>query len=83
MRQIGVNDLNEIEIACLMRVLSKPELDHAIVLPELLMVMNNFGLEEENDDEKPTQEDITRKKQKKNKKKLMKQMINMEKSEVY
>lgn len=32
MRTIGIVDLSELEVACLMRVLSKPEIDHAIVL---------------------------------------------------
>jgi len=43
-QQLGITDLPQLEIACLMRVLSKPELNHSIVLGEIEMVMNNFGI---------------------------------------
>ncbi len=33
------------EVACLLRVLSKPELKHGLVLNELQMVLVNFGLQ--------------------------------------
>ena len=33
---LGINDLSEKEIAYLLRVLTKPELDSAIVMPEFL-----------------------------------------------
>jgi hypothetical protein len=32
LKEIGLNELNELEVACLFKVLSKPELDHRIVL---------------------------------------------------
>lgn len=44
---MGITYLTELEIACLLRVLSKPELKHAIVLSELSMVLVNFGLPED------------------------------------
>lgn len=36
--------LSELEYACLMRVLSKPEINHSIVLSELNLVLENFGI---------------------------------------
>lgn len=59
----GNSDLTEMEAACLLRVLAKPELDNAIILNEFTMIMENFGVpdlypeeagaaaEEEDDDE--------------------------------
>lgn len=55
-------DLTEMEAACLLRVLAKPELDNAIILNEFTMIMENFGvpdvydegkgaLEEDDDDD--------------------------------
>jgi len=35
MRLLGIDHLSELEVACLMRVLSKPEINHSIVLAEL------------------------------------------------
>ena len=32
------------EIACLMRVLAKPELGNAIILNEFALIMENFGV---------------------------------------
>ena len=40
----------EFEIACLMRVISKPELDSAIILNEFVMIMENFGVIDQEDD---------------------------------
>ena len=41
---IGGEGLSDLEIACLMRVLSKPEIDHCIVVSELQLVLENFGI---------------------------------------
>ena len=41
--EIGVPELEPIQIACLMRVLGKPELSNAIRLNELEQLMANFG----------------------------------------
>jgi hypothetical protein len=41
---LGIGELKELEVACLMRVLSKPEIDHAILLNELNLVLENFGI---------------------------------------
>jgi hypothetical protein len=41
--------LSEIEIKCLMVILMKPELDNAILVQDLCMVMENFGIEEDMD----------------------------------
>ena len=43
-KELGINDLTEKEIAFLLRVLTKPELDGAIVMPEFLQIMENLGL---------------------------------------
>ena len=50
---MGVVDLEEVEVACLMRVLTKPNLENAILLKELIVIMENFGIyddEEEGDE---------------------------------
>lgn len=55
----GAEELSEMEAACLLRVLAKPELDNAIILNEFTMIMENFGVpdgeapaaEEEDDDD--------------------------------
>ena len=41
---LGGDGLSDLEIACLMRVLSKPEIDHCIVVSELQLVLENFGI---------------------------------------
>jgi hypothetical protein len=54
-REAGFIDLQEVEAACLMRVLSKPELENHIILNELVLIMENFGvtdnLEEDEEDD--------------------------------
>ena len=40
----AIDDLTEMEAACLLRVLAKPELDNAIILNEFTMIMENFGV---------------------------------------
>ena len=41
---LGIEDLTELEITCLLKVLSKTELDGAILVMEFLQIMENFGL---------------------------------------
>ena len=50
-RSIGIDDLTQREIKCLLRVLTKPEIDNAIVLDELLAIMENLGLYEAEDED--------------------------------
>lgn len=53
-KEAGFDDLSDFECKCLMKVLVKPELDNAIILNELVLIMENFGLvdqEEEDSDE--------------------------------
>lgn len=53
-KEAGMEDLSEMEAACLLRVLAKPELENAIILNEFIMIMENFGVMdnyEEDDDE--------------------------------
>jgi len=42
--ELSVKDLTDLEIACLMRVLAKPELGNAIILNEFALIMENFGV---------------------------------------
>ena len=44
LKETGIDDLQEFEVACLMRVLAKPELDNAVILNEFIMIMENFGI---------------------------------------
>ena len=53
-KEAGMEDLSEMEAACLLRVLAKPELENAIILNEFVMIMENFGVIDgdlEDDDE--------------------------------
>lgn len=55
-KELGMMELNEMEAACLLRVLTKPELESAIILNELVLIMENFGVietmgEEDYDDD--------------------------------
>ena len=43
-RELGIDDLTQKEVQYLLKVLSKPELDGAILMQELLQIMENFGL---------------------------------------
>ena len=42
--RLEIKDLSDLEIACLMRVLAKPELGNAIILNEFALIMENFGV---------------------------------------
>jgi hypothetical protein len=50
-RESGFLDLQEVEAACLMKVLSKPELENHIILNELVLIMENFGVPDNLDDD--------------------------------
>ena len=50
-KETGIDDLQEFEVACLMRVLAKPELDNAVILNEFVMIMENFGVMDHMEDE--------------------------------
>lgn len=43
-REVGFDDVTEMEVACLMKVLAKPELDGAVILNEFVLIMENFGV---------------------------------------
>ena len=49
--ETAVEELTEMEAACLLRVLAKPELDNAIILNEFTMIMENFGVPDLYDEE--------------------------------
>ena len=42
--QAGIQNLTELEVACLMRVLSKPELEDTVRYDELELLLQNFGV---------------------------------------
>lgn len=44
---MGMSDMKPIEMNCLLKVLSKPELDGAILMGEFLEIMKNFDLYDE------------------------------------
>lgn len=46
-KALGIDDLTEKEVAYLLRVLTKPEYDGAIVMEELLHIMENLGIYED------------------------------------
>jgi len=48
---LGIDDLTDQEIKYLLRVLTKPELEGAIVLQELLQIMENLGLYDDEEDQ--------------------------------
>jgi len=50
-KELGMVELSELEAACLLRVLSKPELENAIILNELVLIMENFGVVENYDED--------------------------------
>ena len=47
---LGLEDLQPIEVNYLLKVLSKPELDGAILMQEFLEIMKNFDLYDEDVD---------------------------------
>ena len=49
LKDLGLGEITELEVACLLRVLAKPELDNAIILQELMAIMENFGIFEKED----------------------------------
>eukprot|EP00347_Sterkiella_histriomuscorum_P007882 403347201 len=46
-KELGITDFEEIQVACLMRVLTKPELENAIMVKELIVIMENFGIQDD------------------------------------
>lgn len=49
-KDLGITDLEEVEVACLMRVLTKADLENAILLRELIIIMENFGIQDDEND---------------------------------
>jgi len=43
-RDLGFDDVTELEAACLMKVLAKAELENAVILNEFILIMENFGI---------------------------------------
>ena len=76
-KEVGMGQLSEMEAACLLRVLAKPELENAIILNEFTMIMENFGVpdtygedeDDEDDDYIPDEEEEDKKEDKKDEEK--------------
>lgn len=51
MKDIGFDDVTELEAACLMKVLAKPELENSVILNEFVLIMENFGIPTLSDEE--------------------------------
>jgi hypothetical protein len=47
LNEIGVTTFSELEIACLLKVLTKPQLENLILLEDLEVIMENFGEDDE------------------------------------
>ena len=45
-KALELNEFSELEIACLMNILAKPQLDNAILVDELVQIFENFGIVE-------------------------------------
>lgn len=50
-KETGIEELQEFEIICLMRVLAKPELENSVILNEFVMIMENFGVQDVNEED--------------------------------
>lgn len=44
LEDLGLKNLSDIEIQCLMLILVKPELENTILVQDVKMVMENFGI---------------------------------------
>jgi uncharacterized metal-binding protein len=80
---LNITELSKLDIACLMRVLSKPEINHAILLNELNLVLENFGIQRQeggDQEEESIKEEVEKKKQKQTKKKQIKMLIQSNES---
>lgn len=45
--QAGIQNLTQLQVACLMRVLGKPEFDDSVRYDELELLLQNFGVHKE------------------------------------
>lgn len=83
LKRLEINDFSQLEIACLMNVLAKPQLENTILLDELIDIMENLGIpdddmehsmgdhQQENADVNESPEPVSEKQTNKNKKKGM------------
>lgn len=46
LKALQLTEFSELEIACLMNILAKPQLENAILVDELVQIMENFGIVE-------------------------------------
>ena len=57
-KKLGIDDLTDKEVQYLLRVLTKPELEGAIVMQELLQIMENLGLYDDSQAENEDDEEV-------------------------
>ena len=78
---LGLEDLQPIEVNYLLKVLSKPELDGAILMQEFLEIMKNFDLYDEDDqpDHQDSQQpdDVSEPQQQEQKQKKSKTLLDL------
>lgn len=46
LQNLGITEMTDTEVQCLMLILVKPELENTIVVSDLQMVMENFGIKD-------------------------------------
>jgi len=56
-QKLGITDFSDLENACLMNVLAKPQLENTILLDELIDIMENLGIPENEGDSPQAQQD--------------------------
>ena len=49
MYQLGIQDLTQLQVACIMRVLGKPDLDNSVLFNDLEVLLKHYGVEIMND----------------------------------
>ena len=47
LEELGITDLTNTELHCVLLILVKPEIENTIIASDLMMVMGNFGILEE------------------------------------
>ena len=47
LEELGISDLTETEVHCILLILVKPELENTILATDLMLVMENFGIMEQ------------------------------------
>jgi len=56
-QKLGITDFSDLDNACLMNVLAKPQLENTILLDEVIDIMQNLGIPDDEGGENPTQQE--------------------------